>query len=47
MEFVIEKCAILVMKSGKWHMTLGIKLPNQEKIRIDREKEIYRYLGIL
>ena len=28
MEFVIEKCAMLVMKRGKWHMTDGIKLPN-------------------
>ena len=39
MEFGIEKCAMLVMKSGKWHMT-GVELPNQEK-------ETYKYLGIL
>ena len=29
MEFGIEKCAMLVMKSGKQHMTEGIELPNQ------------------
>ena len=28
MEFGIEKCAILVMKSGKRHLTDGIELPN-------------------
>ena len=33
MEFGIEKCATLVMKSGKRHMTDGMELPNQEKIR--------------
>ena len=32
MEFGIEKCATLVMKSGKRHTTDGIELPNQEKI---------------
>ncbi len=33
MEFGIEKCAMLIMKSGKRHMTEGIELPNQDKIR--------------
>ena len=33
MEFGIEKCAVLVMKSGKWHLTDGMELPNQDKIR--------------
>ena len=33
MEFGIEKCTMLVMKSGKWHMTGGIELPNHDKIR--------------
>ena len=33
MEFGIERCALLVMKSGKRHLTDGIELPNQEKIR--------------
>ena len=32
MEFGIEKCAMLVMKSGKRHMTDGIELPNLEKL---------------
>ena len=33
MEFGIEKCATLIMKRRKWHMTEGMDLPNQEKIR--------------
>ena len=45
MEFGIEKCAI--MKSGKLKMTEGIELPNQGKIRTLREKETYKYMGIL
>ena len=47
MEFGIEKCAMLVMKSSKWHLTDGMELPNQHKIRTLREEEIYKYLGIL
>ena len=47
MEFSIEKCAMLVMKSGKRHMTEGVELLNQVVIRTYREKEIYNYLGIL
>ena len=39
MKFCIEKCAMLIMKSGKGHLTGGIKLSNQEKIRTHREKE--------
>ena len=39
MEFGIEKCPMLVMKSGKRHMTGGMELPNQEKIRTLRDKE--------
>ena len=31
MEFGIEKCAILIMKSGKRHMTDGMELTNQDK----------------
>ena len=34
-------------ESGKQHITEGIKLPNQEEIRMIREKETYKYLGIL
>ena len=37
MEFGIEKCSMLTMKSGKRETTEGIELPNQE-IRND-EKE--------
>ena len=47
MEFGIEKCAMLVMKSGKRHLTDGMEVPNQEKIRTLGEKETYKYLGIL
>ena len=35
------------MKSGKWHMTDGMELPNQDKIRTLGENETYKYLGIL
>ena len=46
-EFGIEKCAMLVMKSGKRHMTEGVELPNQEILRKFGEKETYKYSGIL
>ena len=35
------------MKSGKRHLTDGIELPNQDKIRTLGEKETNKYLGIL
>ena len=38
MEFCIEKCAMLVMKSGK-HLTDGMELPNQDKIKTLTENE--------
>ena len=47
MEFGIDKCAGLVMKSGKRHITEGMKQPNQKKIRTLKEKETDKYLGIL
>ena len=47
MEFSIEKCALLVMKKGKRHITDGIELPTQDKIRTLAENETYKYLGIL
>ena len=47
MEFGIEKCAVLVMKSRKRHMTEGVELRNQVVIRTLGEKETYKYLGIL
>ena len=46
MEFGIEKCPTLVMKSGKRHITEGVELPNQV-IRTPGDKETYKYLGIL
>ena len=39
MEFAKEKCAMLVMKSGKRHRTDGMELPNQDKIRTHGENE--------
>ena len=47
MEFSMEKCAMLVMKSGKRHMTDGMELPNHDKISKFGENETYKYLGIL
>ena len=47
MEFGIEKCAMLVMKSGKRHMIDGMELPNHYRIRTLKENETYKYLGIL
>ena len=47
MKFVLEKCAMLKMKSGKRQMSEGTELPNQETIRTFGEKETYKYLGIL
>ena len=47
MEFNIEICTILIEKSGKRQMTERIELQNKEKIRTLREKETYKYLGIL
>ena len=41
MKFGIEKCAKLVMKSGKRHRTEGMELPNQDKIRTLAENETY------
>ena len=38
---------MLIMKSGKRHITNGMELPNQEKIRTLEEKETYKYLRIL
>ena len=39
MEFGIEKCGLLAMKSSKRHLTDGIELPNQDKIRTLAENE--------
>ena len=32
MKFGIEKCAVPVMKIGKWCMTEGMELPNHDKL---------------
>ncbi len=47
MEFGIEKCAMLVMKSSKRYLSDGMELPSQDKIRTLGEKETNKYLGIL
>ena len=47
MGFGIEKCVMLVIKSGKRHRTDGMDLPNQDKIRKFGENKTYKYLGIL
>ena len=47
MEFGIEKCAMLVMKRGKRHMTKGKELPNHVKIRTLGENETYKYFCVL
>ena len=47
MEFGIEKCAMLVMKSGKRRLTDRLELPNQDMIRTLGDNETYKYLGIL
>ena len=41
MEFSIEKGGMLVMKSGKRHMTDGMELSNQDKKRRLAENETY------
>ena len=47
MEFCIEKCSMLVIKSGKRHLTDGMELPNKDKIKTLPENETYKYFGIL
>ena len=34
-------------KKGKLHLTVGMELPNQDKIRTLGGNETYKYLGIL
>ncbi len=46
-EFAIDKCAMQKMKSLKWHMTEGIELPNQDKIRTLVEMAKIKFHGIL
>ena len=42
MEFGIEKCTMVVMKSSKRHRTDGMELPNQDKIKMLAENETYK-----
>ena len=44
---LLEKCAMLTMKSGKREIMEGIEVSNQEWIRILGEGVSYKYLGIL
>ena len=46
MKFSIENCVMLKMKSGKKHLTDGMELLNQDKIRTLGENETYKYSGI-
>ena len=43
LEFGIKKCAMLVKKSDKRHMTDGMELSNHERIRTLEENETYKY----
>ena len=43
MEFGIEKCVMLIMRSGKRQLTEGIELLNQEKSRTLGEKKTREY----
>ena len=49
MEFGIEKCALLIMKSGKRHLTNGIettKSRQESETRAEkRDLQIFRNLG--
>ena len=47
MEFGIEKSAMLVIKNDKRHLTNGMELANQVKIRTLAENKTYKYLGVL
>ena len=47
MEFVIEKCAMLIMKNRKRQITERKELPNQESIKTLGEKENCKYRGLL
>ena len=42
-----KKIAMLVMKSGKWHLTDGMEIPNEDNMRTHAENETYKYLGVL
>ena len=45
MEFGIEKCAMLIMRSRKQEMTERIEIPNEEKYKKTRRKGNRLVLG--
>ena len=48
MEIYFKKCDTLVIKIGKRHLTDGMELANQDKIKnVSEKKETYKHLGIL
>ena len=47
MEFVIEKCAMLVTEKGKIAKSVGIELPDGKVIKLLPEDESCKYLGVL
>ena len=47
MEFVIEKCAMLVMEKGKIVKSVGIELPGGKVIKSLQEGESYKYLEVI
>ena len=47
MKFGIEKCAMLIMKTGKRKTVEGMELPFQKSIRMFGEKDNNKYLGML
>ena len=47
MEFGIEKCVMLLMKIGRREMMVKMELQNQNRMRLLRENENYKCLGIL
>ena len=47
MEFGIEKCAMVITRSGRRQTIEGIELPNQKRIRKRDGKKTYKYFGIL
>ena len=46
MEYGIEKCTMLILRSENRHIAEKIEQPDQEKIRTFGEKETYKYLRI-
>ena len=47
MEFGIEKCAMVIMKSQERETTERIELKNLESLKNLGEKENYKHIGLL